>query len=993
MNRRKINQLYLKDTYFAQLMQKRIVSILLLARKYDAFMLEDDGRIEEQIFLEYTSLNLRYPPRITLVTNEQEAMSELEENRYDLVIAMPGVNSYDVFNVATQIKATHPLIPIVVLTPFSREISLRLANVNLEAIDYIFSWLGNTELLLAIIKLIEDKMNAEYDAEAVGAQVILFVENSIRFYSSMLPTLYNYILKQSQCFSKEALNEHEMMLRMRGRPKILLARNYEEAMELYLKYKKNMLGIVSDVRFRREGVTDPIAGIRFCTQVRLEDPFMPIIIQSAESENRELAEAINANFLDKGSKKLAIDLRDIIGSTFGFGDFILQDPSTGKEIMRFANLKEFQNNILSFPEDSFVFHASRNHFSRWLYSRAMFPLAEFVRQHRIYNYPNFEAAKQAIFDAIVQYRRMKNRGVVAVFEKDRYDKYSNFARIGEGSLGGKGRGLAFIDSIIKGHPDLEEYADTIITIPKTVVLCSDYFDDFMESNNLWGLALSDLSDQQILHYFLKAQLPDKLIDDFISFMNATNKPIAIRSSSVLEDSHYQPFAGVYSTYMVPNLDDKMESVRLIAAAIKSVYASVFYRESKAYMLATSNLIDQEKMSIILQEVAGQNYGERYYPILSGVARSLNFYPIQDEKPTDGIANIAFGLGKTIVGGGVSLRFSPKHPKHVLQLSDIEIALKETQTRFYALSMKPIDRPFEVEDGFNLLNPLIRDAEQDGTLRNAVSTYDFQNKVLYDGLRPGGRKVVTFANVLQHETYPLAEVLQEVLKVGEEEMGTPVEIEFAVDMDHPDYPQGIFYWLQIRPIVDSNQTNDQVQQLTSTESIDKKDALLISNNSLGHGTIDDLFDVVYIKSEGFSSMHNHELVPLIDNINQELQSQGRNYVLVGPGRWGSSDRFLGIPVKWAHISSARLIVERGLENYRIEPSQGTHFFQNLTSFGVGYFTINPFMNDGFFNEEYLNSLPAIFENGSLRHVRLENPFSIILNGKKGIGAVLLSKGEE
>ncbi|MGL4994180.1 MAG: PEP/pyruvate-binding domain-containing protein [Bacteroidales bacterium] len=990
MNRKKINQLYLKDTYFAQLMQKRIVSILLLARKYDAFMLEDDGRIEEQIFLEYTSLNLRYPPRITLVTNEQEAMSELEENRYDLVIAMPGVNSYDVFNVATQIKATHPSIPIVVLTPFSREISIRLANVNLEAIDYIFSWLGNSELLLAIIKLIEDKMNAEYDAEAVGAQVILFVENSIRFYSSMLPTLYNYILKQSQCFSKEALNEHEMMLRMRGRPKILLARNYEEAMELYLKYKKNMLGIVSDVRFRRQGVTDPIAGIRFCTQVRHEDPFMPIIIQSAEVENRQLAEAINADFLDKGSQKLAIDLREIIGRTFGFGDFVLQDPGTGKEIMRLANLKDFQNNILSFPEDSFVYHASRNHFSRWLYSRAMFPLAEFVRQHRIYHYPNFEEAKQAIFDAIVQYRRMKNRGVVAVFEKDRYDKYSNFARIGQGSLGGKGRGLAFIDSIIKGHPDLEEYADTFITIPKTVVLCSDYFDDFMESNNLWGLALSELSDQQILHYFLKAQLPDTLIEDFISFMNATNKPIAIRSSSVLEDSHYQPFAGVYSTYMVPNLEDKMESVRLIAAAIKSVYASVFYRESKAYMLATSNLIDQEKMSIILQEVAGQSYGERYYPILSGVARSLNFYPIQDEKPTDGIANIAFGLGKTIVSGGVSLRFSPKHPKHILQLSDIDIALKETQTRFYALSMNPIERPFEVEDGFNLLNPLIRDAEQDGTLRNAVSTYDFHNRILNDGLRAGGRKLVTFANVLQHDVYPLAQVLQEVLRVGEEEMGTPVEIEFAVDMDHPDYPQGVFYWLQIRPIVDSNQTNDQVEQLTTTENIDKNETLLISNSSLGHGTIDDIFDVVYIKSEGFSSMNNLDLVPLIDSINQDLQSKGRNYILVGPGRWGSSDRFLGIPVKWANISAARLIVERGLENYRIEPSQGTHFFQNLTSFGVGYFTINPFMNDGYFNEEFLNSLPAIYENDSIRHVQLEKSLSIVLNGKKGIGAVMLPK---
>lgn len=988
MKQHKINQLYFKDTHYAQLMQKRIVSILLLARKYDAFMLEDDGRIEEQIFLEYTSLNLRYPPRITLVTNEQEAMVELVENRYDLVIAMPGINTYDVFNVATNIKVLYPTIPIVVLTPFSREISLRLRDVNKEAIDYIFSWLGNSELLLAIIKLVEDKMNVEDDAEAVGAQVILFVENSIRFYSSMLPTIYNYILKQSQSFSKEALNEHEMMLRMRGRPKILLARNYEEAMALYEKYKKQMLGIVSDVRFRREGVTDPLAGIRFCTHVRKDSPFMPIIVQSAESENRQRAQAIGADFLDKGSQKLAVDLKEIIGRTFGFGDFILQDPGTGQELMRLTNLKDFQNKILSFPEDSFIYHASRNHFSRWLYSRAMFPLAEFVRQHRIYHYPTFEAAKQAIFDAIVQYRRMKNRGVVAVFEKDRYDKYSNFARIGQGSLGGKGRGLAFIDSIIKSHPNLEEYAGTYVTIPKTVVLCSDYFDDFMECNNLWGLALSDLSDAQILHYFLKAQLPDKLIDDFITFMDATNKPIAVRSSSILEDSHYQPFAGVYSTYMVPNIADKMETVRMIAAAIKSVYASVFYRESKAYMLATSNLIDQEKMSIILQEVAGEQYGERYYPTISGVARSLNFYPIQDEKPTDGIANIAFGLGKTIVGGGVSLRFSPKHPKHILQLSDVDLALKDTQTRFYALSMKPIEGSFEVEDGFNLLSPLIREAEVDGTLSNVVSTFDFHDRALRDGLRPGGRKVVTFANILQHEVYPLAELLQEVLRIGELEMGTPIEVEFAVDMDHPEYPEGVFYWLQIRPIVDSNRSDDQVQQLTDTKKINPKDSLLIANHSLGHGTIDDVSDILYVKSNGFSAMRNADLVPQIDYLNQQLQAEGRNYILVAPGRWGSSDRFLGIPVKWAHISGARLIVEHGLDNYRIEPSQGTHFFQNLTSFGVGYFTINPYLNDGFFNEEYLNSLPAIYEDDSLRLVRFDKPTPILLNGKKGIGAVML-----
>ncbi|MGL5318275.1 MAG: PEP/pyruvate-binding domain-containing protein [Bacteroidales bacterium] len=994
MNRMKprLNKFYFKDTSFAQLMQKRIFSVLLIARKYDAFMLEDDGRIEELIFFEYTSLNLRYPPRITQVVTEEEAMNELSTHRYDLIIAMPSVESTEVFNTATRIKEKYQDIPIIVLTPFSREISMRLAKADLGAIDYVFSWLGNAELLLAIIKLMEDRMNVEHDALAVGAQVILLVENSIYFYSSVLPQLYKFILKQSQIFSKEALNEHEMMLRMRGRPKILMARNYEEAMYLYEKYKNQMLGIISDVRFRVNGVTDSEAGIKFCSHVRSEDPFIPIILQSSEQNNRFKALNLQADFLDKNSKKFTVDLKQIILTTFGFGDFLLQDPSSGEVLMRLTNLKEFQNNILNFPEDSFRYHASRNHFSRWLYSRAMFPLAEFVKRHRISHYPNFQDAKQAIFDAIVDYRRMKNRGVVAVFEKDRYDRYSNFARIGEGSLGGKGRGLAFIDSIIKSHPDLEDYEGTTVTIPKTVVLCSDYFDDFMESNNLYGLALSNISDQEVLDAFLEAELPDALRDDFLTFMAATESPIAVRSSSLLEDSHYQPFAGVYSTYMVPNLEDKEATVKLLAGAIKSVYASVFYQESKAYMLATSNLIDQEKMSIILQEVVGNKYHDRYYPTLSGVARSLNFYPINDEKATDGIANIAFGLGKYIVDGGVSLRFSPKHPHNILQLSDLDLALKETQTRFYALSLHNIASRFEVEDSFNLVKPLVRDAVGDGSLRDVVSTYNFNDHMLIDGLHEGGRKVVTFANILQHNVYPLAKVLEEVLRVGEEEMATPVEIEFAVELNNPDYPEGLFYWLQIRPIVDSNKGAEEVNELTTIDSFDKESCVLMSKNSLGHGIIPDVTDIVYVKSQGFRSSNNTRIVEQIDALNREFVQTGQNYILVGPGRWGSSDSALGIPVKWSHIAGARIIVECGLENYRIEPSQGTHFFQNMTSFGVGYFTINPYMNDGFFNEEYLNAQEAVYESDFIRHVRMPQPMRIILNGKKGLGVVLKSEEE-
>lgn len=988
MDAQSFNKYYAKDTSFANLMQKRIYNVLLIASRYDSFMLEDDGRVDEQIFFEYVSLNLRYPPRFTQVHTHEEAFDELEGKRFELIISMPGSESSDTFEQAKKVKALYPEIPIVLLTPFSREVTLRLSNEDMSAIDYVFSWLGNADLLLAIIKLIEDKMNVEEDVASVGVQVILFVEDSVRFYSSILPHLYKIVLKQSQIFSTEALNEHEQMLRMRGRPKILLARNYEEAVDLYNRYKNNILGIVSDVSFKRNGEKDKQAGITFCRYVRACDELLPIIIESSEVDNMAEASRLNACFLDKNSKKLPVDLRKTILRNFGFGDFEFVNPETGDVIATVRNLKELQNIIFTIPIDSLYYHTSRNHISRWLYSRAMFPLAELLRQHKSVEDPDPAQSRLYIFEAIVRYRKMKNRGVVAIFQRDRFDKYSNFARIGQGSLGGKGRGLAFIDSLIKRHPILEDYEKVNVSIPKTVVLCTDIFDEFMESNNLYQIALSDLPDEQVLHYFLRAKLSDSLIDDFLAFFDVVNRPIAIRSSSLLEDSHYQPFAGIYSTYMIPYVDDKYEMLRMLSEAIKAVYASVFYADSKAYMTATSNIIDQEKMAIILQEVVGNQYNDRYYPSFAGVARSLNYYPINDEKPEDGVVDLAVGLGKYIVDGGKSLRFSPRHPRNVLQTSTLDLALQDTQTRFYALDLKAMDKPVSVDDGFNILSLNIKEAEKDDSLRLMVSTFDPYDQMLRDGYYEGGRKVVTFSNILQHDAFPLAPLLEIMLKYGSEDMGRQVEIEFAANLKDKDNPNGTIYWLQIRPIVDTKEMMDE----NVSEIADDK-VILKSTSALGHGIMNQIHHVVYVKPENFSSSNNMLIAREIEKINRNFVEQGVNYILVGPGRWGSSDTALGIPVKWPHISNARVIVESSFRNYRIDPSQGTHFFQNLTSFGVGYFTINDYMNDGIYDLPYLEEQPAEQETRFLRIVRFDRPVVVKIDGKKNIGVVLKSDAKE
>jgi Phosphoenolpyruvate synthase/pyruvate phosphate dikinase len=993
------NQFYLKDVSFVNLMTRRIFNVLIVANPYDAFMLEDDGRIDEKLFDEYSELGMRYPPTFTQVSTTDEAEEVLKTTDIDLVICMPGNADNDAFAVARDVKQLASHIPCVVLTPFSHGITKRIENEDMSIFDYVFCWLGNTNLILSIIKLIEDKMNIEHDIKEAGVQMIMLVEDNIRFYSSVLPNLYNYILAQSKNFSTEALNPHAAAQRKRGRPKVVLATNYEEAMFWYEKYHDNVLGVISDTRFPMKTVPgrlshveegDAEAGLKLLREIRKRDEYVPLILQSSEIVNKEKAEAENFLFVDKNSKKMNVDLRQLIEEHMGFGDFVFRDPKTKEEVARVSSLKELQDNIFKIPNDSMLYHISRNHMSRWLCARAIFPVSQFLKTVTWHKLQDVDAHRQIIFDAIVQYRRMKNIGVVAVFDRLKFDRYAHFARIGEGSLGGKGRGLAFLDNIIKRHPELNQYENASVSIPKTVVLCTDFFDEFMDNNNLWGIALSDASDEEILEHFLKAQLPDALIADFFTFFDAVKSPIAVRSSSLLEDSHYQPFAGIYSTYMIPYLEDKYEMLRMLACAIKGVYASVYYKDSKAYMTATSNVIDQEKMAVILQEVVGHQYGTHYYPTFSGVLRSLNYYPIGDETAEEGIASLALGLGKYIVDGGQTLRVSPYHPTQVLQTSEMETALKETQTRFYALDMSHVGDDFKVDDGFNLLNLRVKEADKDGSLQGIASTYDPYDQVIREGIYEGGRKVISFCGVLQQGVFPLPEILQMVQKLGSEEMRRPVEIEFACNLfsqgltADSQQPVGDFYLLQIRPIVDSKQVLDE--DLTA---IPDEQCLLRSANSLGHGISEDVVDVVYVKTnDDFTAANNPYIADDIERINRKFLDEGGSYVLVGPGRWGSSDYWLGIPVKWPHISAARVIVESGLKNYHVDPSQGTHFFQNLTSFGVGYFTINTYTGDGIFQKEILDSMPAVEETQYVRHVRFERPLKIMMDGKKQQGVVLL-----
>jgi CheY-like chemotaxis protein len=975
---------FYSDTSFSLLMQKRIRKVLVLCSNYDFFTLEEDGRIDEKIFNEYVSLNLRYPPVFLHADSSELAFSMLEKEDIDLIIPMLSIKDVDTFKFAKLLKERYPETPIVVLTHFSREVSLRLEKVDLSSIDHVFCWLGNTDIFLAIIKLIEDKMNADNDLLDIGVQAILLVEDSVRYISSYLPNLYRIILEQSKEFMKEALNEHQQMLRRRGRPKILVAKNYDEAVALFYKYRKNILGIISDVSYKfrpdkRDTTTK--AGLRFCKLVKDEDLNIPFLLQSSDSKNQPLAHELGAGFLNKYSEKLLNELKEYILLNFGFGPFFFRNPETGEVLKEAADLKCFQEAILSLPDNVLEFHTRRDDFSKWLNARALFPIAKKFKESQFDDFTSPDALRKYIYDAIASFRVSKARGIIAEFDKSRFDDYLFFSRIGDGNLGGKARGLAFMNSIIKKERLFGKYSDVIITIPATVVITTNIFEEFMQQNDLYKIAHSHEEDDEILNRFAAARLPKSIREDLITIASLAKSPIAVRSSSKLEDSFYQPFAGIYSTYMVPVTANTKHTVELLETAIKCVYASVYFKTSRSYMSVTSNLLDEEKMGVILQAVCGTNQNGLFYPTISGVARSLNYYPIAPEKPEDGIANIAFGLGKLIVEGSTSLRFSPKHPQRIIQLSDPENALQNTQKYFYAIDLDPEKFVPSTKESINLQKLRIKDAETNPAFHHVASTYDLQNHVIRDGVNYDGKKIITFSNILNHKSFPLAEIISDLLEISKEAMNSEVEIEFAANLTPPPGEPKVFNYLQVRPIV-----SNEYQLIDVVENVKTSDTILVSNKAMGNGTIENISHVVYVKTDSYKPGNNPAIARELELINESLRSEGVNYILIGPGRWGSSDPWLGIPVKWPHISAARIIVESGLENYRVDPSQGTHFFHNLTSFGVGYFTINQHIDDGFCNYDYLNSHEATQETTYIRVIKFQGCMKIQIDGRTNRGVV-------
>ena len=976
-------------------MKYRIHKILLVCCSYDGYILEEDGHIESQINQEYLDLNMSNPPSFTRVSSTREALEALaEDDSYDFILTMYNVGEPDVFTFAKLAKERHPQIPIALLTSFSKDIYRRLGEQDRSGLDYIFCWHGNTDLIIAIIKLVEDKMNAEEDISVGGVQAILLVEDSIRFYSTYLPELYKLILLQNTEFLKDAFNEQQQVLRKRARPKILLARSYEEAVELYDRYKQNLLGVISDVGFvlHREDPAEsekPDAGIDLCRRIKNDNPLMPVLLQSSQTAFSEQAEALGAGFIAKNSKTLLSQLHDYIDREFAFGDFVFEDPATGEEIGRARDLAQMQEMIASIPDEAFEYHTSQNHLSKWLYSRGLFPLAASIRQYNKSHFTSVEEHRRVLVNLIRDYRTLLGQGVVARFDAETYSDAIAFARIGEGSLGGKARGLAFMNSMLIKYRQYDKHEGVRIMIPRSVVIATEYFDEFIRMNGLQYVVSQEFSDEEILSEFVSSYVPPRLQQELKAYIRTVRTPLAVRSSSKLEDSHYQPFAGIYSTYMIPFTKNEDQMLRLLLRAVKSVYASVYFAASRAYIQTSQNLISEEKMAVIIQEVCGTEQDGLYFPTCSGVARSINYYPIGDERPEDGVCNVAMGLGKLVVDGGRTLRFSPRYPQKVLQTSTPELALRDTQNEVLALSLSPEEFRTSIDDAVNLHRLNVREIDGMRNARFVCSVWDRENERISDSPFDRGRKVITFNNILKYNTFPLAEIVSDILRMGTEEMRCPVEVEFAVNMDVPAGQQQIFNLLQIRPIID-NQDNRPIDW--SSETPDH--ALIYGEQALGIGRMNDISDIVYVKTPMFDSLATEKIADELLALNARMRDEQRTYILVGPGRWGSSDPFLGVPVKWTHISEAKVIVECGIERFDVEPSQGTHFFQNVTSLGVGYLTINPFRGDGIFREDLLDARKTLYEGTYLRHVRFDRPLWVCVDGRSNRGMVReTAPGEE
>ena len=971
------------ESNYTTLMARRVKRILLVCNNYDSFALEEDGRIDVQIAQEYAELNLSNPPAITRAETTREALAIIEERKaakklpFDLIITMYSVGELDVFEFAKEAKTLMPDCPIVLLSAFSKEIYNRIEQHDKRDIDYFFNWNNSTDLIIAIIKLIEDRLNAPHDILEEGVRAIMLVEDSVRYYSTYLPLLYKLVLQQNSLAIRDALNEKQQLMRKRARPKMLMATCYDEAVELYQRYGKNMIGVISDIGFvLHKG--DPSssekldAGVDLCKLIREDNPTMPFLMQSSQESMRATANRLKVGFVVKTSKTLTQEVSEYIESEFGFGDFIAKDPRTGKEIARASDLEAFERVISTISPAAFRRSSDNNYLSKWLFARGLFSVGRPVSALKIQDESDIENVRQLNIRLIHDYRINQALGVVAKYSPDTYNDTIWFARVGEGPMGGKGRGLAFLNHVLQKNDLYDRWENIRVLVPRTMVLTTEFFDKFIHDNGLQYVINADLTDEELLSEFVAAALPSALIQALRHFIKVTNKPLAVRSSSKLEDSYYQPFAGVYSTYMIPHTENEDQQLRLLTKAIKSVYASVYYAASRGYITSTGNVLSEEKMAIVLQEVCGEPEGNYYFPVISGVARSINFYPVGKEKPEDGIVKVAYGLGKVVVDGEQVLRFSPKYPKNVMQTSTIDLAMRETQQSMLALNLNPEKFKTSIDDAVNLERFPIHECGQFESLKLIASTYDRENMRIVDSCYPDGPRIVTFAPQLKFNTFPLAEIIRSLLEMAQEEIKCPVEIEFAVNLESD--PQ-IFHVLQIRPI-----SADSLTAKVEWDKIDESGALLRSGNALGVGQIDDVRDIIYLRRDTFDILRTREMAETIRQWNAAMRKEGRQYLLIGYGRWGSQISTLGVPVVWGDISEAKAIAECSLENFRIEPSQGSHFFQNLTSFNVGYMNIDPWARpDDVYDIEALDKLPAVEETEFVRHIRLDKPLEMYIDG--------------
>ena len=973
-----------------QLMLRRIRRILLICNNYDSFSLEEDGHIEEQIRREYADLSLSNPPSFDRAESTLDALELLRQPScsYDLIITMYNVGELDVFEFSRQAKALSPNTPIVLMSSYSKEIYRHIQDSDKTYIDYVFWWNNSTDLLIAIIKLLEDSLNAEHDILDMGVRAILLVEDSVRYYSTYLPLLYMLVLQQNSKAVKDALNEQQQYMRKRARPKILMARCYDEALEYYTKYKDNILGVISDVGFvlhkgdRRD--TEKIdAGVDLCRLIKADNPTMPYLLQSSQESMRSVAAQLGVGFVRKTSKTLTHEVSEYIGREFGFGDFVVTDPATGQEVARARDLYEFEKVIASLSDDSLRYFSAKNYISRWLYGRGLFSIGDLFRPITIGSDTDVSKVREMNIKAIHDYRINQGLGVVAQFDTKTYNDTMWFARLGEGSLGGKARGLAFLNHILNKYELYDRWEDVRVMVPRTLVITTEYFDRFILDNGLQYVINSDITDAEILSEFVASTLPADLTEALRIFIRNVRTPLAVRSSSKLEDSYYQPFAGVYSTYMIPHTENEDQELRLLSKAIKSVYASVYFASSRGYILSTSNVLSEEKMAIVLQELCGSEDGGYFFPTFSGVARSVNFYPLGYERPEDGVVKLAYGLGKAVVDGDQVLRFSPKFPRSVLQTSTPDLTMRETQQSMFALNLQPDKFKTSVDDAVNLERIAISDCGKFRSLSKVVSTFDYENMRIVDSPLPAGPKFVTFAHILKYNTFPLADILCNLLEITQKEVRCGVEIEFAANLDRDDV--AIFNVLQIRPI-----SADGLNSEVDWSNISSQGALLNSSCAIGPGWIKGVQDVIYLRKEAFDTLKTREMAAEITALNTRLRDQGRSYLLIGFGRWGSSISSLGVPVQWGDISEARLIVECCLENFRIDPSQGTHFFQNLTSFNAGYANINPYSRTGDDCDfALLDSMDAEYESEYVRLVHFPEELSVCSDGREGRAVVRVS----